>query len=263
MKKQMKFGLLIGMVIYSIGIVIGLIFLLKIVWSNVEGMSFWESPEVLSFEPDVETDGIIQKLYCPVIMTPNETKEVWVRVKNPKDYPITPFAQITISHPGLPDNMDRNYEKLSIAPQFSKTSHYFVSSENIQFGRVIYVRAFLYQGEYYPPSVTRHCSIVVTQIGDLSSKSIFWLVIGTTAGSILVGILLWWLFSSDKMLRSNKMMKRMVFIAISLFLSLLSKFLGLNLLAIILTILTLLIIVSVLENLFMDWVNRSKEEQFV
>lgn len=255
MKKQNTLGLVFGLILFIAGVIIGLFFLFRVVWANVEGNSFWEYPEVLTFDPEIETDAAIQTLRCPIIMTPDETKEVWVRFKNPKDFDVNPVAQVTISHPGQPDEMDRFYLDIPLAPKAKYTDQYTVSSENIRSGSVIFVRVFLSQAQYFPPSLTRHCSIVITQMGNLSSKTILWLTVSVAIGLMLIGTRLLWVFSSDKMRRSQKLFHRIVFIMVSLLISLLSALLRLNFLAIGLSVLTAIIIVSVLENILMDLVN--------
>ncbi|HQF63026.1 MAG TPA: hypothetical protein PLT26_11040 [Anaerolineaceae bacterium] len=190
MNKKSRFVL--ALIVFGVGFTIGLIFNTQAVWTDLEGMSFWGYPEATSFDQSIEIDGELSPLQCPVLITSHEVATVKIRVTNKTDNQITPWLQASISKPGERDSLVRHKQELILAPRETKTMSWQVSNENTLLNRSIFVRTFLFKIENYPPSLTRHCGIMVRDFGSLTGTQIILLVVISSLVLMGVGWWLWW-----------------------------------------------------------------------
>ena len=213
MNKKNTFLLIIGLVIYIIGISFSLALNTFVLWANLEGQSFWGYPEVLTFDSELTTEARLARLNCPVILTPTETGTINVRVRNPQDSPIEAWISAHISMPGMTENMIRETESVPLAPGESATLSWQVTRENVINDRFILARVFLRLTERHPPARTKHCGIMTVDLWGFSSQSI--LLVSLGGGHLLqvVGIGLW---SWGQQLGKQKKLARNVLIAASL-----------------------------------------------
>lgn len=181
-----------GILLFIVCLLLGTGYNFMAFWSDLEGMSFWGYPESTSYDPEIETDGNLHSLICPVLITSSETASVRVRVSNPKDYPIKPNIQVSISNQNEKDQLTRDKKQLLLDPGESVEMSWLVDKDNILFDRVVFVRVFLYQSAYYPPSKTAHCGIYARDLGKLNSTQISSLVTGVSLLGMISGSLFWW-----------------------------------------------------------------------
>lgn len=249
-----KFILFIGMTIFLLALLLGLAFNAAASYTDLEGMSFWGSPEGTSFDSTLDTDGELGSLRCPVIMAADETKTVSITVHNPKNFAIQPSLQATLSDPTVWDNALRDKQAISLQPGEKKTFSWQVNGEkNLVFNRVILVRVFLFQSPYHPPSLTRHCGILVTEVGDLSGNQLVSLVTIISLGGMLLGILLWYNNIPRRTRRDNRGLSIMASLMGLTAVTILTNLLGWMVGAGMLLILTLLLFLAIMETLFIRY----------
>ncbi len=241
-----------GVIIFIIGLLLGAAFNTLAVWSDLEGMSFWGYPESNSYDPEIETDGRLHSLICPVILTSSETASVRVKVSNPKDFPITPSIQASLSQPGVRDNLTREKQPLSLEPGETVEVSWQVGQDNILFNRIILVRVFLFQSNYYPPSATAHCGIMVRNLGFLKSTQLSIIVISASLVGMVAGASIWWWRSRSNPHKINQKTSIFVWLFALTVLSFIANFLGWMLIAGFVILLTFLSILAILEAIMLN-----------
>lgn len=241
-----------GVFIFIIGLLLGAAFNTLAVWSDLEGMSFWGYPESNSYDPEIETDGRLHSLICPVILTSSETASVRVKVSNPKDFPINPSIQASLSQPGERDNLTRKKQPLSLEPGETVEISWQVDQGNILFNRIILVRVFFYQSNYYPPSATAHCGIMVRDLGLLKSTQLATIVVSASLVGMVAGASIWWWRSRFTPQKINQKTSIFAWLIALTVLSFVANFLGWMLIAGFSILLTFLSILAILEAIMLN-----------
>jgi len=189
MKNKYSHKLLIGLVLFILGLTISLIFNIFVLWANLEGMSFWGYPEALAFDSSLTAEARISSLRCPVILASGESGTVAITVRNPNDYPIEAWISAHISMLGMEENMLRELKSAPLAPGEKTTLRWEVSEQNKNNNGMILARVFLRLTERHPPARTRHCGIMTVDLWGLSSGLI--LALALLGGHILQGAGIW------------------------------------------------------------------------
>jgi len=99
--------LIIGYLIFLIGLVIGLVFSGLALWVNLEGSAFWGYPESISYDPALTAEAELLRIKCPVLLTEGEIGKIKVLVRNPNTYSITTYVEAHISKVGELEDMLR------------------------------------------------------------------------------------------------------------------------------------------------------------
>jgi hypothetical protein len=247
MKK--KLIAILGMTLFILSTLLGFALNTVTIYADLEGSAFWEIADVASFDSTIETDGRLGRLQCPVVMGIQESHTVTLRVKNPRDYPINPLVAATFS---LPNQLEvaREEQELQLAPHEAVKISWQVNNSNLLYRRFIFVRVFLQQSKYHPPSITRHCGILMVNFGKLDGNQIIGLVSGISLVGMTAGILLWRTFSVSRTRRDIRGFGVMAWLTGITGLNILANLAGWMVIAGLLLILTLLMFVAIFENVF-------------
>lgn len=191
MKHKQLYLSILSLLVYLLGLAASLTFNTFVLWANLEGQSFWGYPEALAFDSSLTTEARLSSLRCPVILTPGEAGTVEVTVRNPNDYPIEAWVSAHISKPGQTENMVRDLQGVPLSPDEGAHLRWTVTQDNVIRNRMIIARVFLRLTEWHPPARTKHCGILLVDLGGLSSRAITLLAL--VGGHVLQagGILLW------------------------------------------------------------------------
>jgi hypothetical protein len=183
--------MVIGLVLYLPGILASLTFNVFVLWANLEGQSFWGYPEALSFDTSLTTEARLGRLRCPMIITPNETGNLDLIVRNPNNYPIEAWISAHISKPGETENMLRDMISVPLEPGESSNLRWLVSSENVVNHSMIQARIFLRLTKAHPPARTKHCGIILVDLWGMSANTIILTALAGGFALQLAGIWLW------------------------------------------------------------------------
>lgn len=229
MHKTHKFGLGVGILLFGLGILIGTAFNLRVAYAYLDLLSFWGYPEVISYDYSADNGELsVAGFRCPQLLTPGETKEVAIRIKNKSDQLIQPVIQILASEPGYQESYTRLNEEFMLQPGETKEFTQALSADSSLIAYDIKVRIFLALDRELPASMTRHCPVMVYQVGDLTGSQILMLLSGVTLILCLSGIGLFWRYSSEDMRRDRRAIKWLigvaVFIGISMVLNLIELY---------------------------------------
>ena len=149
----------LSMLIYSVGVLIGITFL---------GFAVWGDLEAFLFDSSIGADASLKSLSCPVVISASETGTVSASFKNPTENPIRPLIRVHISK-GLHTLMREFNERLPIAAGQTERLEWVVSSEDAVYGYLILARVHMFR-QYPLPSRTGACGIFVVDMPYLSGS---------------------------------------------------------------------------------------------
>lgn len=250
LSNKQKTGQVLGTFLFLFGFVFGLLVNIRVSWSFVEGMSFWGYPEEIYFDPSLTSEGKITQFKCPILITPNESKEVRIQVNNPMEYAIKPVVEFLESNPDPQENVARVTQTLFIEPGQKAIATFPLSIHNDKSFHIRYLRAFLHQESFYPAALTKHCGIVVFQLGGLSSSAIIILGIAIYAILMLSGFLLFKLTSKNSLSSPNRIKSGMLVLGSFMIGITLANLIVLSFVAMILIVLAVLAFFSILQHIF-------------
>ncbi len=250
MKSKKRISNLIFLLIFITGVVLSLYFNMLSIYTDFEGMSFWGYPEVTRFDPNLPSEGKIKNFHCPMILNKDEIGQISAQIVNISDKDIEPIIQANISKPGMDEDMVRESVSLDIPANGSELLSWSVGSENVLRDRTIFIRLYFYNSVYYPPSETKHCGIVVTDILNLPGRQIVLLIIILQAFLMTLG-----LYFIKKGLGKIVFTKRdpiplLLWIEGILLTMTFSNLFGLWVIGVFLLIVIILLIVSIIESFF-------------
>jgi hypothetical protein len=176
MKAHPKILSISGVLVYSIGILLGLALCGWYVWGEVEA-------SLLVFHTGDR--GI--HLLCPLMLSSTEQGSVSAAFNNPTDEEIHPTVQAVISHKNIPRTEST---VLTLAPGQAQKLTWNVNREDKVFGGLILVNVF----ETSQRNFLSHqgsCSIMFWKFPPFSGKWVFTLFFLICVVTIAGGVLLW------------------------------------------------------------------------
>ena len=220
--KNNSFGKIFGVLLFTMGLVIGIVLSSLAIWVNLEGLAFWGYPESISFDFNLTREADLSRLECPILLTDGEIGTVKLLIRNPNEAPTRAWVKAHISMPDRTENMVRRIRNTNIQPGGESEMRWQVTTENTIFDHMILVRVFLQLSEFHPPSQTLHCGIISANLWELSSTQI---IAGTVASSLLLmflGSYTFWKTSADKKVKTNLVLKIILLIGALTIISILS-----------------------------------------
>lgn len=227
---------LLGIALYVIGIIIGM------------------AIAITNFLPDFEaqqygftelTNDSFNTLNCPSYLGIDDVGIIRASFSNPLDRPIEPMIRIDISSPTL---IDSSRQKITIQPGEKQSVEFQVSSANIDLGHFIFLKVFRYP-TYPVPLQEATCGIWVYNIFGISGSQ---LLIGGLISSVILivlGIFLWVRSSYPIQDRQQNQLNYMIFLALSLAITIFVSLMGWWLVGMILLVVSILMILVVLAFL--------------
>lgn len=244
-----KAVLFLGVVVYALGVLVGIAFNLRVGYGYLELWSFWGDPEIIPYDYTAnENEFSLAGFRCPQLLTPGETKNFSIRIKNQTDKQITPVIQILVSERERKDSYTRLKEEFTLNPGETKefTQPLFADSSMIHYA--IDVRILVALSRSVPASMTRQCPVFVEQLGNLKGTQILALVAIFTVVFSAAGIGLFWKYSSEEMKRNRRAVRYMTGFAGFVCIILLSNILKFYLLALLWMLLAILLSLAIFES---------------
>lgn len=167
---------IVGLLLFSAGILLGSLLAGGLVWSDLEAV-FYGLPHL--------TNDTFGGLYCPPLMTRSETATLQVTVGNDTDRPISPLIRVEISAPGL---MSSSREKAPVMQPGERTTLDFpVSEENIDLNFFIFAKAFRYP-DYRTRLAEDTCGILVLDVPLVTGGVLLALWLGLSILGVMAGL---------------------------------------------------------------------------
>ncbi|MCL7452930.1 MAG: hypothetical protein M8467_07750 [Anaerolineae bacterium] len=228
----------LSMLLFSIGLLLGLALSTVAVWADIEAMRFDRGLTLLR-------DASLSTLRCPVILDSEKTGTVRASIKNSLDRPVTLLIRAHVSR--YLTLMREDVTRLRLEAGETQSLEWAVDSEDIVYEHLILVK--VHQHRSYPLlGRTGSCGIVVLDLPGLTGPQV---VAGAVAGSLL-GIALGlglWLATARPLGASNlEVVRAMGVVAASAVLVMIASLLGWWLLGGLALIATLLLIGAVVGH---------------
>ena len=206
---------ILSVLVFSTGILLGMVLL---------GSTVWKELEAFLFAPSIGADERFTTLSCPLMMTTTESGTITARIKNPTDRTIQPLLRTQISQ-GLVTLKREFDERPAIPAGETQEFHWTVTAEDAVWDRFILVR--VYQFRHFPlPSRTGTCGILVVNLPDVSGSQIIAAVLAASLLSMVAGGGLWVRGSRPLKGQSLYATRAMAALAGSVLAGILASFLG-------------------------------------
>jgi len=154
---------------YAVGVAIGLYLIIIATWADMES-AFYGFPRL--------AEAGLGGFNCPVLMTPNDTNTISLKVSNPTDQAISPAIKTMISTSTVAEEY---IENIQLAPGKTKRLEWVVDSDNIDLGKFIFAQTLMYSA--YPlPSKEDTCGIFIVNLPGSGKVILPILVIASLLG---------------------------------------------------------------------------------
>jgi hypothetical protein len=179
MNRKRKFLRTSGILIYIVGILIGM---------GVAGGIIWGDLEASLFDSSIKAKKSVS-LNCPVAITTHEIGQVSATLKNPIDREKNFYVRAHISegYVSLKREID---QQILVAPGEKEKVWWEIYPEDAAYNRIILFRTYV-NPSYPVPSQGNFCGVLVLDIPYLSGLQILLLLIGLSLACILGGSLIW------------------------------------------------------------------------
>ena len=171
---------ILGVLIFSVGVLLGMALFGIIVWGDFEATMF---------DPSIKQDAPLTTLRCPVMMTKTETGAVTATFTNPLERPIELYTRAHITE-GYVTLMREINTTLSLDPGETKPLQWTVTSDDAAFGRLILVKVTVNR-KYPLPSRQGTCGILVVGLPYFTGTQIFAFTFAVSLLSMAGGAGLW------------------------------------------------------------------------
>jgi hypothetical protein len=206
----------LSMLLFSIGLLLGLALSTAAVWADLEAMRFDRGLTLLR-------DASLSTLRCPVILDSEKTGTVRASIKNSLDRPVTLLVRAHVSR--YLTLMREDVRRLRLEAGETQSLEWAVDSEDIVYQHLILVK--VHQHRSYPLlGRTGSCGIVVLDLPGLTGPQV---VAGAVAGSLLgmaLGLGLWIATARPLGASSLEVVRAMGVVAASAVLVMLASLLG-------------------------------------
>lgn len=230
----------LGLLLFSLGALIGLFFM---------GLAAWADFEAYLFDVTRYFDTGLPTLRCPIVVSPQETGRIRASVTNTTENKLTRRIRFHVSH-GLAVLLREEELTFVLAPGETQKFEWKISSDDVVWERLILARVYLYSS--YPlPSRSSACGVIVANVFNWPGAWIVAFAIVASLLSMSAGIML-----RNKNNRPGLDMKRRFFdvelsmktMIVVVALGILSTLIGKWVLGAILVIVATLMIVTVLAQ---------------
>ncbi len=231
----------VSVLLFVIGVALGLVLSIMAVWGEIEAMMF---------DLSRDADAGLGSLRCPLIVTTKDTATATASVKNPTDKKMTRSLKVHISH-GHATLMREINEKLPLEPGEKKQLEWALATDDAAFGRFILVGA--YMPSYYPyPSRRGTCASLVLDMPYLTGGQIAALAVAGSGLGMGSGVGLWIAADRPSNEKRRKATRAMGTLAATIAAGLVANLLGWWLLGGILLVITVILIAELFRHFFLS-----------
>jgi hypothetical protein len=236
MKKSIKLLGIAGLIIFIVGIAMGMFYFMTATWADVESIYYGFTHYYA--EPTTA-------LKCPIFVTDAETGTAKIVVKNTTDGELRPTIWTEASNKGF---LVPQTERLLLQSGESQTVTLELAPENEVMGHFVFVKIFMYT-TYPMPNTEQTCGIYTLNLTHFTGieVSIFLIV-----GSVLLmalGIFLWGKANKPLAGRTLDLLRAMVVLSIVIGVGIFSTFIASWVMGLIATVVTILLIGVLMANL--------------
>jgi hypothetical protein len=170
----------VGLVIYSIGIFVGMLLSGAAVWGNIEAFLF---------ESGMPAEEVIRNIKCPVLITSTETGKVTATFTNPGDRSAETTVRTYITD-GLYSLIRQTDSKINLEPGETKELEWEIYPEDAAWERFILVRIYSLRSTPLP-SRTGSCGIILVDLPFITGNQVVAFTSLVSAALMAAGIGIW------------------------------------------------------------------------
>jgi hypothetical protein len=169
-----------GLIIYSLGLVLGLLFLGLVVWADLEASIF---------DSSMPAETRLGSLSCPIVLSKNETGVVSASFDN---FHVRPVKRRIYAHisDGFVTFMRADDVSLTLDPGEKRKLEWPISAQDAAWNRLILVRIYSIRNTPLP-SATGSCGIIVSDLPYLTGNQIVAGSVSIILLTFIGGFLLW------------------------------------------------------------------------
>jgi hypothetical protein len=236
MSASKKSSSVLSVILFGIGVVMGLVFSAFLIWANVEASLF---------DPDLRGDAALD-LHCPLVLNADETGTVSATFTNTATWDVNLIVQADISETYL--SLFR-HEKviLKLASGESQEVRWTVSAADKVYGRFVFVKAANNRQMPIPGRVGT-CGIVIANIPFLTGAEMVVIAIGLTVILFAAGMALWYRGNRPLLGKGNDVMRSMTWLAVVVGVTVLCGIFGAWLPGIVAFVISILLIAEVIRH---------------
>ncbi len=217
-----------GTLIYIVGLALALLLALSAIWGDFEALSYFNTGA---------NYAAFSGLHCPVIMSQSEVAQVSAKFDNPTDKAIEPFYQVKLSGVAAPRSFQN---QLQMPPHSSTTVKWTVSASDIDLGWFVMVKLTVlpFAGN---PARAATCGMMVFNLGSLTGGEVLPWAVAVSLLGIVAGLTLREGKGQPENTREGTLRNGMRATGVSVLLAMLTGFLGLWLIGLIFSAITILL----------------------
>jgi hypothetical protein len=213
MKPQNKPLRVLGLILFFIGVFLGMILFGGSIWADFESTFY--------FGYGVKGNNAID-LSCPLIMTSADRKSVTATISNTTDRLVEPSIQMDVSNI-LAVRSERT--SIAVASHQSVPVHWQLTKEDVVFGHLILIHVYQFQA-YVLPSADANCGIMFLFLDNMTGMQVFILLLLGSLLGISGGLGLWGIYSRPLEGHNRQQFIGMVFLSIIIAVGMILSWIG-------------------------------------
>ena len=170
---------MLGLVILSIGVLIGLVFY---------GFAVWAGLEASLFAPPGDGSGPLGTLTCPVMITTRETGVIQATFSNSTDSPFRAVVKATITE-GAVILTRQVGDAFRLQPGEMQLRQWEVTAKDAAWNRFVFFRLSVFQ--YPVPSKTASCGVLVVDLPAFTGAQVTAFLTVVSITLMVIGLALW------------------------------------------------------------------------
>ena len=186
---QKRLSRAVGLILYTLGLLVGATFILFSVWGDFESNAFWGTREAAMYNAAQKINARLTGIQCPIFINSDDTAELSTMVVNRSDEPNELLFQISVSDPAFGSESRNEYYEIELAPHERRAFTWTISDADKVYDRSVLVRTYLYEKEIFGPAKTKNCGILVTDLLGLSSTLL--IVVSISVSILFMGLGFW------------------------------------------------------------------------
>lgn len=205
----------LSMLIFSLGLILGVAFIVGATWGDLEAFVF---------DTTYSADAKINSLKCPILITRGELGVVSASFSNPTEKAVRRLVQAHITEGYV--TLYREVEtRLALEPGETQLVEFEVNPEDAAFNRFILVRLHTLRQSPFPSS-TGACGIMVANIPFFTGNQIVAFVALASLAAMAVGMGLWMSQNREPQGRQRRTTYSMIGLAGVVLVGMFGSFLG-------------------------------------
>ncbi len=236
MKKRKRLLATVGVLIFVVGVVLGLAFY---------GGATWGDLEAFLFAASVDADASLGSLRCPIMITSTETGTLTATFENPAERTIKPIIHTHISE-GFVTLKRTIDDVLSLEPGEKERLEWAVTADDAAYGYLILARVFV-KYPYPLPSRTSTCGVLVIDLPGWTGGQVTALVVVGSFLCMVAGVGLWVAGNRPLSERVQDASRAMTALAVVVLLGIISSFIEWWLLSGLFVVIALLLIGAIIS----------------